>query len=253
MKLYIHTVPKAGTYFLPALLEQFGYRNSGKHIFMKWYQETGTEAEHGRNAPAPTHPVGFVSALNHLADGEVAFGHAPAPLLLQAFPHFQFICSYRHPARALEAEFVDFRYLRNDKQAYGPEQVPSDQAAFERYLARRGPGIVGEFEKMLSVATIACDSYFAKKHPDRIAFVEFESLRKSPEAVHDLLSQLGKQVSLRESEEALTAVLGARTRTSSSGLKLDRASLWSPKAERLYDKLAFEEIVERGRDFGWQI
>jgi len=252
MKIYIYTIPKAGTYFLAELVEQMGFVNTGYHISSHSYLDTKAfGAEVNRRTPSRTKKEAeFLPVLRQMKDREIAFGHFPAAMMPWVFPQFHFICAYRHPKKTLVAEFLDFRFRRDDVKWVSKEQIPDDKEAFVAYLKRHGHAQVSIFLMMLTVLHCVTTPQSVHFAPKKYSFVNFDTLRRAPaETLERLAGDLG--TTTETAETAFKRALSADTKTKATTLDIDREALWSDAAQNWYWQLGFEEIIERAEDLGW--
>ncbi|MGV8988371.1 MAG: hypothetical protein ACOH2H_19040 [Cypionkella sp.] len=246
MKVFIFTIPKAGTYFLANLLENLGYKDTGFHISRNTRLNT-RKFDLETNARTPSiaiERINFFDTMTQMRDREVAFGHFPAPLMSWLFPPFRFICSYRHPRKTLVSEFIDFRFRRADVLWLKPTAIVDDAKAFTAYLQRRGERRAEMLEKILQVRMLAAGGDLDGFTPDRVCFVNFDEVLTDPlklEPLRDLL-QLGPEIDLRQ---AHAKSLDSETKTKATGMVFDRDALWTPAADALYRSMKFERTVDR--------
>jgi hypothetical protein len=253
MKVYIYTVPKAGTYFLADFVERLGFKNTGFHVSKSSFLNT-KQLDLKRNSEFPGVVVkfqGFMKTLQNIADDEIAFGHFPVPLISWAFKDFRFIGAYRHPRRTLVSEFIDFRFRRKDIDWLSHQAINSDQDAFSEYLERHGSIHMSIFSELIAVSMLYNDELVTSYQPDRIHFLNFDSLLNSPGEAENLARYLGKDA--QAGINALTATLAAETKTKATNIDIDREALWSVRAEAAYQALRAEEYVRRGRELGWSL
>ncbi len=254
MKVYIYTIPKAGTYLLAELVARLGFVNTGLHVNRDRYLDTlSLDAE--TNARFPSRAMKkqlFVRTLNQMQPGELAFGHFPVPLMGWMFPDFMHVCAYRHPRRTLVSEFIDFRFRRQDVRWIAPEAIPDDRDAFCAFLGRQGPGHMAIFSQMLGL-TLLLQEPLCTRFQDGAKFhlLSFDRLRADPAEAERLAGFLGADPAGARAAHA--AALAAETKTKATDLAIDRDALWSDAAEALYARLDAEAYVRRGRELGWDI
>jgi hypothetical protein len=253
MKIYIYTIPKAGTYFLADFVSRLGFNNTGWHVSRGNVLNTiGFDAE--TNSRFPSHTIvkqAFQKTLNLMQDRDIAFGHFPIPLMTWMFPGFYFICAYRHPRETLMSEFIDFRFRRRDVGWVSPQSVPDDREAFALFLAKHGPNHMHVFSQMLGVTLLRSEPLCDHFPEGRIHLVNFSAMLKDPSVAEALAESLGR--SAEEAREALEATRQAELKTKATDLEIDRDALWSDAAEEFYADLQGEAFVERGRQLGWTI
>jgi hypothetical protein len=231
MKVYIYTIPKAGTYFLADFIGRLGFHNTGFHVNQKKFLNTA-KFDLETNARFPSRAMerqSFMKTLRDMNDGDLAFGHFPVPLMAWIFPDFFFVCSYRHPRQTLVSEFIDFRFRRE----------------------RHGQGHMAVFSQMLAITVLRNEPLCGRFQTEQFYMLNFETLLKSPQSAVDLAGRLG--IAPDRATEALEQTRNAETKTKATGLDIDRAALWSDRAEELYSSINAEDYVKRGRELGWTI
>lgn len=246
--IYVYTVPKAGTYFLGALLEELGYIDTGWHISTDSYLDTKKFDEAtNREYPSKTQVQQFyLKTFNQIPPSHFAFGHfCPGQLLNRKAKKFFFISSYRHPQEVLESEFIDFRYRRKDVAFLAEAEVPDPIGAFELYMEKHAFIIKNIFVNFLLFQERYLEPLYQEFFGDNNLCVDFKSLIQTP--ISDrLLTKLGNYFD-RSSDEMIEIIEKAKSRdnkTKSLGLKLpfDRGELWTSKAKLVYQSLKFDEI-----------
>jgi len=254
LKLYIYTIPKAGTYFLAGLIGKMGYHNTGYHINASDYLDTlSFDVDVNREHPhATTRNISFLTALKSLQDRQLAFGHFPAPALPAALPEYKFVCAYRHPMKTLVSEFVDFRFRRRDVEWITPQAIPNDHLAFETYLKRHSPAQERIFAHMLSVLMSVNEPSCVPFEPARYHFLNFDKLLENPEKSLPALADF-LEFDRNGLSDLFADALETETKTKATSIELDRASLWTAEAKQIYASRPFEAIVNRGVQFGWDL
>jgi hypothetical protein len=253
MKVYIYTIPKAGTYFLADFIARLGFHNTGFHVNQKKFLNTA-KFDLETNARFPSRAMErqpFLKTLRDMNDGDLAFGHFAVPLMAWIFPEFFFVCSYRHPRQTLMSEFIDFRFRREDVHWIARDEIPDDRVAFAAYLERHGQGHMAVFSQMLAVSVLRNEPLCGRFQTNQFHMLNFETLLKSPQCAIDLAARFG--IPPDRALKALEQTQGAETKTKATGLDIDRDALWSDRAEELYRKLDAEAYVARGRELGWTI
>jgi hypothetical protein len=253
MKVYIYTIPKAGTYFLADFVSRLGYRDTGYHVSQNKVLDTA-KFDMDTNARFPSRSMvrqSFMKTLKGLQDGDLAFGHFPVPMMAWMFPDFFFICAYRHPRKTLMSEFIDFRFRREDVRWLSQNEIADDQDAFVAYLERHGEVHMSIFSQMLGISLLRQEPLCSRFQTDRFHMLNFDAMLKGNDAAQDLAARLG--VGAEEAVRALEATKAAETKTKATGLEIDRDALWSDKAEVAYARLNAEAYVTRGRELGWTL
>lgn len=252
-KIYIYTIPKAGTYFLADFVARLGFRNTGYHVNQRSFLDTGrfdleTNARFPSRAMVRQH---FTRTLREMPDRSLAFGHFPVPLMGWMFPEFFFVCAYRHPRQTLMSEFVDFRFRREDIKWISREAIPDDRDAFCAFLLRHGEAHMAVFAQMIALSLLRAEPLCSRFQGPRFHMLSFDRLLADPAEAEALGAALGADPAAARA--ALAATRAAETKTKATGLAIDRAALWSDQAEALYAALEPEAYVARGRELGWAI
>jgi hypothetical protein len=251
MKVFIFTIPKAGTYFLAALVEQMGFRNTGFHVNKNSRLNT-LKFDLGTNAKTPSvasENVKFLPTLAEVKDGELAFGHFAVPLMAWMLPAYHFICAYRHPRKTLVSEFMDFRFRRDDVPWVSRRTIPDDGQAFTQYLERHGPNHAKIFHRMLAVRVLAVEKNLDGFASERFCFVNFDRLL----ADHQTIEPIRACLAVDPATDLLAlhqTALAAETKTKATELTIDRDKFWSEEAQAAYDRLALEPVVQRMGELG---
>lgn len=253
MKVYVYTIPKAGTYFIAEFLERLGFNNTGFHVNQKRMLDT-KKLDLAVNAKTPSKALvvqNFAKTLREMNDNDVAFGHFPVPLMAWIYPQFRFVCAYRHPRKTLISEFIDFRFRRSDVKWVSREAIADDKEAFATYLMRHGEGHAAIFSQMLAISMLVAEPLCTRYPPEYFHFLNFDQLIADPSVAESLAVGLG--VTSRDVVKIHGETLLAETKTKASDVEIDRAAIWSDHAEQLYDLCGFESYVQRGKELGWKI
>jgi len=253
VKIYIYTIPKAGTYLLAEFLERLGFENSGFHVDLESYLDTKKlSLEVNAQTPeAARVDQFFVGTLKGMPDNSLAFGHLAVPLLGWALPRFSFVCSYRHPRKTLVSEFIDFRFRRKDVEWLSFDTIADDAEAFGQYLIHHGPIHLRIFSQFVACSTLFNDPFFQRYTPERSIFVNFDTFLKDPSESVRIAEHFGRDAATGLA--AREAALAAETKTKAVDLEIDRDSLWTAENERLYEDLGVFNAVERARSTGLDI
>ncbi|MEO8244813.1 MAG: hypothetical protein ABI832_21220 [bacterium] len=251
MKIYIYTIPKAGTYFLAAVLEKMGFRNTGWHVNRNNRLNTKTLSVE-QNATHPStamQDVNFFETLRDIKENEFAFGHFPVPLMAWTFRNFNFLCAYRHPRKTLVSEFIDFRFRRNDVQWASKGMITDDQEAFLIYMRRHAHIQAEIFSSMLAVRLLVKDGDLFGFPAAKFCFVNFDRLLANPDELRPIAQCLN--VDRRVDFVGLHAdTLAIETKTKATGLHIDREKFWTSESESEYEAQNFDRTVARMREAG---
>jgi hypothetical protein len=252
MKVYINTIPKAGTYFTAEFLAQLGFTNTGLHVGLSEVLRT-RDFPLEVNVETPTATIEkrpYAEVIRGLADNEVAFGHFPVALRPLRFPGVRFICTYRHPRTTLMSEFVDFRYRRRDVAWISPARIPDDRVAFAAFLRQKGPVQLDRWNELLRIRLLVL-SRVPGFSPRRHAFCSFDDLLSNLACGLALARWLGRDPELVP--EALARARATETKTKATGLAIDRRALWTAEAERVYAGIGFERRMKSARRLGLNV
>lgn len=257
MAVYIFTLPKAGTYFLAALLSNLGLNDTGYHLSRLSYLDT-KRLSLEENAETPGRAKVekyFVPVVRRLQPDDVAFGHFPLPLNPQVAPnHMRYICAFRSPEKTLVSEFVDFRFRRRDVAWVSRQQVADDAAAFELYLERHGTvGHLSIFRRIVLYNALINHPLADPAEAGRACFVNFETVLAETDSVRRIAAFLGRAITAAEAAEIHARTLAGETKTKAVDLKIDRAALWTDRARELYEASGFPAAVAVARRQGMQI
>lgn len=248
MSVYIYTLPKAGTYFLAAMLSNLGLRDTGYHMAIHHYLDTGkyTLRENIETPGIAFTKEYFGSVMNRIGKKDVIFGHAPLPFNRNALPeHMKILCSYRHPRKTLVSEFIDFRFRRLDVPWLSGEQVPDDRAAFELYLERHGLGPHLElFKDTIRYHSLMHHPLLNPEDKNRAIFVNFETVLRDPAAACRIAEFLELPLNAEEVETARQKTLAGETKTKAVDIGIDREALWSDRAEELFSGSDFPRAIQ---------
>ena len=250
MKIYVYTIPKAGTYLLAEFLGHMGFENTGYHIDLDGYLETkALSLEVNVKTPEATRVnQSFINTLEGMPDNSVAFGHLAVPLvpfLGWKLPGFSFVCSYRHPRKTLVSEFIDFRFRRKDIEWLSFDAIADNAEAFGQYLTHHGPIHLTIFLQFVAYSTLFNDSLFQSCNLERSIFVNFDSFLHDPAEALRIANFLGCAPAIGMA--AREAAFAAETKTKALDLEIDRDSLWTTENEQIYATLGFFDAVERVR------
>ena len=253
MRLYIYTIPKAGTYLLADFIARLGFQNTGLHVEERRVLNTSrfdleTNAQYPSRTEESRH---FIQTLQDQPNNSLSFGHFPVPIMGWMFPDYRFICAYRHPRRTLVSEFIDFRFRRLDVDWVSRQSISDDSDAFVEFLMRNGAGHMAIFSEMLGLGLLVNESLCTSYSPNRIHFLSFDDfVSKSDEA--EAIARFLRVDPIRAKAAHIDA-LAADTKTKATGLEINRSALWSERAEEIYESLKAESYVLRGRQLGWKI
>lgn len=250
MKIYIYTVPKAGTYLLAEFMERMGVINTGFHLERDHYLDTkALDLKTNTKNPSASLKEGyFLAVLNSMNQGELAFGHLSVPLCAWAFPDLIFICSHRHPKKTLASEFIDFRFRRFDVEWLSPDVIPDDQDAFLDYLMHHGPIHMSIVSEMLAACALFKNPLFNNNDTRKAVFINFDSFLQSEKEAMKIIEFLNLDTSL--AAKAWKEALEADTKTKAKTLEFSRKALWTDSAEQIFEELHGNEMVRMGRELG---
>ena len=244
--LYIYTLPKAGTYLLASLCEEFGIANSGCHISFTGFLDTLSHpAEINRHRPSATRaPQQYIKTFKQCA-GQLAFGHlSPSFLPPGVFHATQVITAYRDPLEALISEYNYFRFIRQDVKFCSKQTEPDDVLAFGLYLERQAPVIRDILIEMGRYLDCFSQTLYAPKYSNSLpVLINFNRLHDADYLLW--LDQLFLRF-LPDSQttfaSALKNTFGKQTKTKSKGYSFEAATLWNSSNLALIKPLRFKRL-----------
>ena len=247
--IYIHTIPKAGTYFLATLLESLGYFNTGWHIIgVDMYLDTKSfDPDTNRERPTQTEKKQFfIKTFRQIEPSQFAFGHFPPNKLPNGLANkFAFLSSYRHPREVLESEFIDFRYRRSDVPFISLNKIESFSEAFEVYLERHGPILRNLFIEFFSLQDRYTNPLYRRAFPDNNLCIDFKDLISGENSL-PTLKRILKFFDCKIDNPFLflEQVKAKDNKTKSVGLKLpfEKSELWTEKTRYLYQEIGLEDV-----------
>lgn len=253
VKLYIFTIPKAGTYFLADFIGRLGFENTGFHVSANSFLNTRKlDLETNTRFPGRAKETRLCTRLlREVKHGQLAFGHLNVPIMSPLFPAYRFVCAYRHPRKTLVSEFIDFRFRRCDLPQFSVQEVPDDRDAFCTYLERRAQGHLGHLSEMIGVSLLLNEESYRPLTPDLVYMLNFDTLLETEAESRGLCTWLGLDPDA--GPPALEESRRTDTKTNATGIDLDREALWSDRASDLYARSGAEDLVRRARDLGWDI
>jgi len=244
--LYIYTVPKAGTYLLASLCEEFSIDNSGCHIGFSGFLDTHSHPEEvNRHRPSATRaPQQYIKTFKQCA-GQIAFGHlSPSFLPPGVFNKTQVITAYRDPLEVLISEYNDFRFIRQDVRFCSKQTEPDDISSFGLYLERQAPIIRDILIEMGRYLDCFAQSLYAPKYSDSLPLlINFNRLHDADYLLW--LDQLFIRF-LPDSDTTFTSALkktfGKKTKTKSQGYSFEPEKLWNSSNLALIKSLRLKRL-----------
>jgi hypothetical protein len=251
-RLYIFTLPKAGTYFLAGLMGWFGWHDSGWHLEERLVLETHEAdlATNARNPLAVRREQLHTVTLDRLPAGHLCFGHMN-PMLFQQ-PHgsdVAVLACRRRPRDVLVSEFIDSRFRREDDRVefVSRRRIADDREAFAVYLRDHGAVIADICATMVAYRALRGTGYWTRTR--RLApYVEvaFDELM-GPDPL-PALRRLADSCGVRAGDDRLLQVLQAakraenKTKTVGMELPFARNELWTADAEAGWRRHGFAEL-----------
>lgn len=253
-KVYIYTIPKAGTYLMSEFLSRLGIQNSGWHISENKYLDTKKfDDQTNKVEPSKTKVVRpYLQSFKRLPRGWHAFGHFN-PLFVCAgeLNKYRVIAVKRSLKEVLVSEFVDFRFRRADVHFVHRNVIPDSVKAFEVYMKVHAPIIKNIAHNFVLLERLQSDhDYVQLVGANRFHFVDFKSFlspQTGPSLALDIARHVGVQVGQEEVCSIWQQALAADNKTKSDGVSMDveRDALWSQRALELYAQLNFDELNAR--------
>lgn len=229
--LYIYTMPKAGTYFLAGLCEEFAIPNSGLHVGFSGYLDTLNHPHRvNRHRPSATRiNQSYIKTFKQCA-GKLAFGHlSPSFLPPGIFFDTQVVASYRDPMEVLISEYNDFRFIRRDVKFCSQQNIVDDVMAFGLYLERQAPVIRDIMIEMSRYLDCFAQPLYAPKYKSNVPIIIDYNRLSSPDYrlwLDDVFAHFLPGISMTFSQ-ALEAAYGKKTKTLSNGYTFDPESMWT--------------------------
>ncbi|NDY89915.1 hypothetical protein [Ideonella livida] len=252
-KLYVFTLPKAGTYFLAELASRLGWYHSGIHLGEDHYLDTAAQslAENAHNPSAVRRQQPFTRTLAELPAGALCVGHMP-PLYFNR-PHqaeVAVLACRRHPREALVSEFIDFRFRRDDELVrwIHPRTVPDHLAAFTLYLRQHGPVMADIVATWVAYHQLRQSSWYVRTRPiGEYAAVDFETLMGADPlpALRTIARAFGQRLDDANLLDLHARAKAADNKTKAVGQRfpIPREALWTPQAEAAYQDLGMPELA----------
>ena len=251
-RLYVFTIPKAGTYFLAGLMGWFGWHDSGWHVAERFVLEThGTDlATNARNPLAVRREQLHTVTLDRLPAGHLCFGHMN-PMLFQQ-PHageVAVLACRRRPRDVLVSEFIDFRFRREDElvEFVSRRRIADDREAFAVYMRDHAPVIADICATLVAYRALRGTGYWTRTRPlapyVEVAFEDLMGADPLP-ALRRLAESCGVRAGNDRLLQVLQAAKQAENKTKSVGLELPiaRQALWTPDAEASWRRHGFPEL-----------
>ena len=245
-KIYIFTLPKAGTYFLADLISRFGFINSGRHIAVNHYVDN-RHADLERAARRPCDFIvrqSYIDSLTEVPESGLCYGHT-SPMIFPPYISRQFVvvACRRNPRDILISEFIDFRFRREDVEWITQDAIADHKLAFIEYLRINGPVIASIIADYVAYRALRSASYYiSTRSLGAYLDITYESIFSAPlESMRAISNCLGcdfdddKLISIFES----AASAENKTKTIGQQFPVARGDLWTDEAERQYRKLNF--------------
>ena len=249
-KLYIYTIPKAGTYFLAKLASKMGWKDTGIHVAGDHVLDTHrVDLKTAAEYPTRTRAKQWLPVtLKSIKKGELCFGHISPIFFLPRFQAaFTILACKRRLKDALVAEFVDLRFRRKDAPDLSRVKFSDDRAAFVHYLETKAAGMRGIAGAFLAHVAVRQLDYFAgtRKLGDYLE-ISFEDLFGA--APLPTVRKIAEAFGLNWSDDKLLSIYTEacqednKTKSTAEELPLDREALWTPEAEELYRSMGFPRL-----------
>ena len=251
-RLYLFTVPKAGTYFLAGLMSWLGWHDSGWHVAERFVLHTH-DTDLSTNARDPLvvrREQPYAKTLELLPAGHLCFGHMN-PMLFPA-PHpaeMAVVACRRRPRDVLLAEFVDFRFRREDHlvEFVSRRRIADDREAFAVYMRDHAPVIADILGTLVTYRALRGTRYWAGTRTlapyAEVAFEDLMGPAPLP-ALRCLATLCGVTADDARLLQILQAAKAADYKTKSEGLDLpfERDWLWTAEAEAQYRRHGIAEL-----------
>ncbi|MGB7565034.1 MAG: hypothetical protein WBM08_09800 [Prochlorococcaceae cyanobacterium] len=239
-------MPKAGTYLLASLCEEFGIANSGCHIGFTGYLDTLSHpADINRHRPSATRArQQYIKTFKQCA-GQIAFGHlSPSFLPPGVFHATQVIASYRDPIEVLISEYNDYRFIRQDVNFCSRQTEPDDVLAFGLYLQRQAPVIRDILIEMGRYLDCFSQTLYAPKYRESLPLlINFNRLHDTDYRLwlDQLFSRFLPGCNTTFGS-ALKSTFGKQTKTKSQGYSFETEMLWSSDSLAMIKALRLKRL-----------
>ncbi len=253
-RTYIFTIPKAGTYLMDAFLTCLGSSPTGWHVSMNHYLDTlQFDAQTNKAEPSKTNVKRpYLASFKQVPAGGHAFGHFNPlfvpPAALNAL-NYRVIAVRRHPREVLVSEFIDFRHRRTDVRFVSEATIADPVAAFETYLREHGPVIRNICANYVLLQDTSKNIFYRQiMGHERSLFLDFRQFidaKRGGETAQRIAQFLHLDLTPEQVLERWHEALDADNKTKSDDVQLGygRESLWSDKANALYESLGFTDIA----------
>lgn len=251
-RLYLFTVPKSGTYFLAGLMSWLGWHDSGWHMAERFVLHTHDTdlATNARDPLLVRHEQPYAKTLDLLPAGQLCFGHMN-PMLFPA-PHaaeVAVLACRRRPRELLVAEFIDFRFRREDHlvEFVSRRRIADDREAFAVYMRDHAPVIADILGTMVTYRALrGTRCWTATRTLAPYVECSFEELMG--DAPLPALRRLADFCGVTADDARLLQILQAarsadnKTKTAGLSLPIPRDALWTAEAEAQYRRHGFAEL-----------
>ena len=255
-RVYIYTIPKAGTYLMSAFVHALGWASSGWHVAQNKVLRT-LELDERTNREEPSlamAPTNYLNSFRTLPEAQHSFGHfnplfVPTTLLMDK--EYRVLALRRHPREVLVSEFIDFRHRRRDVAWVSVAAVPDHAEAFALYLRQHGPVIRNICTQFLLLDHVqALPDYRALCGGPRVMTLDFRAFvgdANGPDAALAIARFLGDERGGAEIAALREQALAADNKTKATELALpyERQALWTSAAHEAYEALQFDDLAAR--------
>lgn len=250
-KVYIFTIPKAGTYLMSAFLELLGIRSTGWHISEHKYLDTKSfDDDTNRMTPSKTmQKRSYLASFRNVPFGGHAFGHfSPLFLAPGELRKYKVIAVKRSLEEALVSEFIDFRYRRRDVKFVSKKEVPNSIEAFERYMDTHAQVFKKIGTNFLLLEEMMKNSLYRDiVGGDRMLFVDFSGFVDSttgPGISLTIAASVGANLNSADVKDLWVQALNMNNKTKSDGviLDVDRREFWTQHARARFRELGLDEL-----------
>jgi len=247
-RVFLTTIPKAGTYMMAKMLPRFGFVDCGVHVMQHGIVDHRFAPERLRRfyPAAVGRPIELADSIRLMAPGQFAFGHIGLrnPEVRALFADFKVVMMYRNLRDAYVSLVRYFSEIRRDTVSVHKAKLFYEdlQSLLAWDLNHEGPYRLIGFRELC--AWRQEPNVYALRYEDVVG--DFGRERQM-EVMHDLRTFLGVSLGDEVLADILDTVIGQPTVT-----KTDRRTVasehWSDEVERLYRRIGFPDL---NRELGY--
>ena len=230
-KVFIISIPKAGTYFLSEILKNFGLNQTFLHIAPDKYENynRASSIEEMRSNYEKFKKVKPIAkSINLIKPGEFAVGHIPFKYQ-DLFINFRIIFIKRNIKDVL-LSYMNFLEFSNrtgvQDSTWLNEESPSKKLNI--YLKMKGEPLLNQIEDMIGWNT--------HNNSFQLKYEKLNSLESGALMVEDLVNYLGIDITNDTYENILAKSLNSKTLTKAPS-KYNKSGYWDSENDELFVKM----------------